>query len=184
MRPPFASMFLLKLFLLSLLSITTNAKLTKPVTNKLLSEICPKTKSPKQCLNILGSYPKTRLASSLHDLGFDSLTLAISRAKKSANVFNGILLKGQDLPQKQKDIYKECRQDYVVAMKSLGEAKTAWNEKKYPLVIKTIDAANQVPISCEKSLVGAPNVQAKRANEMSSLIFDIARVVAKDMEGK
>ncbi|XP_012834074.1 PREDICTED: pectinesterase inhibitor-like [Erythranthe guttata] len=122
------------------------------------------------------------MASSLHGLGFDSLSLAVFRAKTSANVFNSIMLRNKDLQQKQKDIYKACRHNYVVAIKSLGDAKTAWNEKKYSLATKSIEVAQHIPISCEKALVEAPNFQAKRANEMSDIIFDIPLVVAKEME--
>lgn len=179
-----SSSLILKIFLLSLFTITANAK-SKPTNgtnNKLVSHICPKTKDPRICSNILKFDLRTRLASSLHDLGEVSLRGAISQAKSSVTVFNQTLTR-KDLPMKDKEKYKDCRDNYEIAMKKLVESKTALKKKSYALARKSIEVACDVPTSCEKEIVGTErSIELNRVNKMSDINFDIPFVIVKELE--
>lgn len=181
-----SSSLILKISLLSVLTITANAvsKPTNSTNNKLIPLICRKTKNPGTCFNILRFDPKARLASSLHELGELSLEGAISQAKSSVNVFNQSL-KRKDLPVKVGEKFKDCRDNYEMAMKKLLESKTAWNKKDYALARKSLEVACHVPPPCEKEIGGAErSIALRKVNKMSDIHFDIPLVIVKEMESE
>ncbi|XP_012851092.1 PREDICTED: pectinesterase inhibitor-like [Erythranthe guttata] len=183
MELPFASMFILKIFLLCLLSITTNSKPTNNNNNKLISDICPKTKNPTLCFDILSLDKKTRLASSLHTLGLGSLGIAIPQANMSVSLFSRAYNK-RYISVNEKEKYKGCLGNYTMAGRKLGEAKKGWIVYNYALARKNIKDAHKVPISCQRELVGAPSpIARQRVNEMPDIAFDIPFVIVNELEG-
>ncbi|KAL7099007.1 hypothetical protein ACP275_09G054800 [Erythranthe tilingii] len=185
MKLPFASMLLLKIFLLSILSITTNGR----INSKLHFEICPKTKNPEKCLEILAANRNTRLASTLHGLGLGSLAMAKVRSRLTAEDFKHSTVQTDLTKVKPKDmaIYKECQQNYEVATKKLRGAYTAWIAKKYPVARNGIEFARKMRIPCEKALAGASqnfdNDELKRGDHLTDINTDIALVIANEIEG-
>ncbi|XP_012834072.1 PREDICTED: pectinesterase inhibitor-like [Erythranthe guttata] len=179
----FASMFILKLALLSLLGIATFAN--NIPTNKLISDICPKTKNPKKCADILSIGNSTRPAIPLDGLGLTILDVAIFQANLSVDAFNLVIIKIKNLPTKEKEKYQKCGDGYAGAVKKLGDAKTAWIKKNYALARKSIEVANDAPISCEKELkaIPPPLISVTTVNEISHITFEIALVIVKHLEG-
>lgn len=179
MNLPFAS-FILKIFLLTLLSITINTKYssTAKPSNKLFDDICPKTKNPESCLRILRFYSKTRLAFTLPSLGLGSLDIAISQAQSSVDLFHKSLMR-QTPPLKKK--YENCLDNYKLAMKQLKEAKLMFTKNNFASARKSLENASKVPTYCQKEL-GATTGAIKRANMMSNITFDIPFVIVKELE--
>ncbi|GFP99646.1 pectinesterase inhibitor [Phtheirospermum japonicum] len=176
MKLPFASFLtiMLTITLLYLLTITTHAK----TNSKLFSQICNKTKHPQVCLIILNDDPRTRKASTVHDLGLGSLDIAISLAKSSADVFNNDSLKMKNGAQKQNCV--NCRDMYKKVADQLSGAKSMIRRNDFATTRKILDAASKVPNSCRKEL-GEPPAKVKRANETLNIIFGIASVILKEL---
>ncbi|KAK6150878.1 hypothetical protein DH2020_015810 [Rehmannia glutinosa] len=181
MKLPFASFLILNISLLFLLANTTNAKLISTnikSTDKVFSNICPKTKQPNICLIVLKDDSRTRGAANNHELGYGTLDIAISQAKSCVDIFFYCALKMNDGDRKEK--YLDCRDKYNFAVGQLCEAKTILRKNDFATARRRIVDASQVPISCQKE-IGEPPVEVRSANIVLDFIFDIAYVIVREL---
>ncbi|KAK4416585.1 hypothetical protein Salat_2484000 [Sesamum alatum] len=183
MELPFAP-FILKTLLLSLLNITANANYgcaATPAANQ-FSDICPKTKYPDVCFYFLNRDPRTCRASSLPELGLGILHVSIQTAEHRAVTYN-TLSKMIGINRRLKRKYLWCRDNYKLARRLAVQAKSKVKRNEYAEARKRLEAACEVPISCQKEVgVGEPAAPEKEPNEITYAFFEFALVVVKELE--
>ncbi|KAL9158589.1 hypothetical protein ABFS82_08G078300 [Erythranthe guttata] len=173
MEYSYVSSSVLKLvFVLSLLSITTNAQ-----NNKLFSYICPRTKNPSACLSLLQNDQRTKGATSLQDLGLGSLTISLDQVKIATDLLNDSI-KTKSLPDKEKSLYVSCLNYYNLTNVLLSDAKTAFGTHKIMSARRKIAEIVSVSISCRT--LGSPVPELKKAIDLSGVIFDVTYVIVKE----
>ncbi|KAK3187759.1 hypothetical protein Dsin_027320 [Dipteronia sinensis] len=97
-------------------------------SSKIINDICPKTRSPSICMELLQSTPGAA-AADLKGLGKITLNLAHSTASKTLGQINSLIPKTTD--PKLTEIYKSCSEQYGNVIGSLKEAETDFNQGDY-----------------------------------------------------
>ncbi|XP_075479517.1 pectinesterase inhibitor-like [Primulina tabacum] len=146
----------------------------------LLETECNKATDPEFCLNVFGSDPATRAASSLVGLEQIGIAKATSHAEQTRADINRRLFFSTE--PREKNVLSQCVHKYNGALAALKVAPFSLGRKLYSDLFMQASTAQTAAIRCEKAYIkNSLPCPFTRANVQLEDLCDIIKVVANDL---
>ncbi|XP_012833475.1 PREDICTED: uncharacterized protein LOC105954345 [Erythranthe guttata] len=160
------------ILLISLLStVTANAE---NGDIDLFSEACRRTENTELCFSLLKHDNRTSKATTLHDIGVGTLSMAIEQSNLSVKLLRNSLGK-KSLAAKDRPPYVKCRQCYTTALAKLSKAQTQFRDNKFPFARKNVENAKSAANACEG--LRSPPPGLKTAIEASKIMLSATYIL-------
>ncbi|XP_073294612.1 pectinesterase inhibitor-like [Primulina huaijiensis] len=167
-------------FLKSSFLVLLHACLFTATHATLLETECNKATDPEFCLNVFGSDPATRAASSLVGLAQIGIAKATSQAEKTRADINMRLFFSTE--PKERDVLSQCVHVYNGALAALKVAPFSLRRKLYSDLFLRATMAQTAVTRCEKTYIeNSLPCPFTRANVQLEDLCDIIKVVANDL---